>query len=136
MSMQCLLLTTDQILMYLLAVLLVILVIYTVVFYVRVIYHPTKKEGYDEKEKDVKVIGLFMPGCPHCVQYKPTFETIKREFPSITFKEINDVELASQKYQATSFPTTVIEVNNKIVTKKVGKMSIDQLKAFIQAHVK
>lgn len=142
---KCTTLTVNDLLTYILVFFLCVLVFYVIVYMWRTIKQrrgETFTDGKQPVTKRNKIIGLFMAGCPYCVQFKPVFESVVHEFASNpdftrdwTVVVENDTNAAKREYGVSSFPTVVIEKKNKERDVSVGSMSAEAFRAFIKRNM-
>jgi thioredoxin 1 len=68
------------------------------------------------------IIKFWGNGCMNCKTILPILDEVKKEYPNISFKDINTSEddEAAEKYQITSLPTLVFEKDGQVVGKLVG----------------
>lgn len=70
----------------------------------------------------MKVIHLYTVWAQPCRQHQKIIDLIKPEFPDVEFEDI-DIESNDsiiEKYSIRSVPTTIIEVDGKVVEKRSG----------------
>lgn len=69
------------------------------------------------------VVKFYEPWCPACKKFAPTFEKVAKEYPSVTFLNVNcdaNKEVAN-KYTITGYPTIMYcNKDGKIIEKKAS----------------
>ncbi len=83
-----------------------------------------------------QVIRFHAEWCGPCRAYAPTWNKVVSENtePEVEFLEINvdkDVSGLAAEYKIMSLPTTVVVKEGKIVAKKTGGLSENELKVLI-----
>ncbi len=83
-----------------------------------------------------QVIRFHAEWCGPCRAYAPTWNKVVSEHtePEVEFLEINvdkDVSGLAAEYKIMSLPTTVVVKEGKIVAKKTGGLSENELKVLI-----
>lgn len=68
------------------------------------------------------IVDFGSPGCPHCVAFKPIFESVAGQNPDILFASINtdNYQQNAATYQVSGLPTVVFLENGKEVDRMVG----------------
>lgn len=107
-----------------------ILILACVVFYI--ISQSYYSENFENAHKTVYF--FTAEWCPHCVKAMPLFKELAQELyeDDVTFKfidEANNKEIL-KKFNVTSFPTVVMNINGKNVTFS-GERTKQNLKNFI-----
>jgi len=115
-----------------------------------------KFKGNKEYNKDIKkynqydLILFYADWCPHCIKAKPEWQNLKKDYHvdesghkkingnSIYFREIDctgkENEGIMDKYEIDSFPTVVLEKNNKLYYFD-AKPTYDNLEDFLQNNL-
>lgn len=143
----CSLTNVNAVLTYVLIFFLVLLICY-VIFYIFKMVSTNKYESQEESfttsevKPRKKIIGFFMPGCGYCVQFRPIFDKVVKEYA--TSEKFNmewsvlaesNTTLAKTKYNISSFPSVVIVDNDVVVEVKVGSMSEPAFRSFLEKYV-
>jgi thioredoxin 1 len=85
-----------------------------------------------------KVLDFYADWCAPCKAMKPVFEDLEEEYEGKVEFESIDVEekgaLAS-KYQIMSIPTFVILEDDEEVARKLGAMSKEAFKSWLEKHI-
>lgn len=86
----------------------------------------------------IKILDFYADWCGPCKVMSPVFEALKKEYVGkIEFESI-DVEangaLAGQ-YQIMSIPTFVILKDDKEVSRRMGAMSKDAFKTWLEENI-
>lgn len=80
-----------------------------------------QREKFSQHNTNEKIVYFFMPDCPHCKSFSPTWELFKNRtdkvFPNLKFEKVNVTESPeiAERYAIKSFPTIVFMRNNVIL---------------------
>ncbi|MCR3755264.1 MAG: thioredoxin 1 [Candidatus Westeberhardia cardiocondylae] len=88
--------------------------------------------------KGLFLIDFWATWCNPCKMMMPILEEISNEFyKKITIAQVNVDEnpKTTSKYNIRSVPTLLLFNNGKIIEKKIGYLSKDKLKFFIQNNI-
>ena len=55
-----------------------------------------------------KILSFTAEWCPNCPRMKPVLAQLEKDGYSVTIKDVETEEFATQKYQVKSLPTTII----------------------------
>lgn len=144
---------SKNMLTYILIFVLVILILYIVIYIIRL--NNSSKKVITEQElidnfvnneqqitKKHKIVGLFMEGCGHCINFKPIFKKVTDEFmENATFKQKwdvvveNNTSVAKNVYNISAFPSVAIVKDNKVVATHTGSASEANFKSFLNQHI-
>ena len=92
-----------------------------------IIIHPNNENKYKNKfldhlrNKDLTAHMVFMPGCGHCDDMKPSWESACNDLTNLDYKMITLIHMDSYnnfmkgKDSPSGFPHVVIHKNNKII---------------------
>ena len=71
--------------------------------------------------------------CGPCKQAHAMLDDLRKEFPTVTFREIDVDENRdlAQKYNVSSIPRFVVQVEGQVVGSQVGLSSLPEMKQFI-----
>lgn len=86
----------------------------------------------------IELWDFYADWCPPCQQMKPVFEELEREFEGkVSFRKIdvdNEGEKAA-KFKVLSIPTFVVLKDGKEVDRKVGALSREVIKDWINQYL-
>ena len=88
--------------------------------------------------KKVEFIKFYATWCPPCTKLKPIVDGIKKEYPNVTFYDV-DVDTnkkLAQKHKVSSIPVIVIQVDGKVVKTIEGLRDEATLKALLDKYSK
>lgn len=81
----------------------------------------------------IKILKFSSKECTPCIAYASIFKSVSKDYKNIEFISYDADEHFEmfEKYKVRSVPVTILEVDNKEVKRKIGIMSIKDLKEFI-----
>jgi len=92
------------------------------------------RPGSDIVKKEVKVIYYYLPGCPYCVQFKPTWDSFSAEFAGKASFSMIDGSSNEVPENVKGFPHVDFVVNGKATTYE-GDRSIRDLRNTLNKHL-
>jgi len=89
----------------------------------------------------IEVIRFHATWCGPCRAYAPTWKKVVTEnvVVGVEFQEVDvdkDLSGKAAEYKIMSLPTTVIIKEGKVVARKIGGLSEDELKVLIFKYIK
>lgn len=68
------------------------------------------------------IVDFGSPGCPHCVAFRPIFESVAGQYSDILFASVNtdNYQANAAQYGISGLPTVIFFVNGKEVDRMVG----------------
>lgn len=83
-----------------------------------------------------KIIRFTAAYCGPCRAFAPVWDSVKQEYPEWEWQvvDVDSDPVNSEKYNITSIPATVIEIDGQEVERKRGIMNKPDLKKLIDAH--
>ena len=86
----------------------------------------------------IELLDFYADWCPPCQQMKPVFEELEKEFEGkVEFKKIDidkDGEKAAE-FKVLSIPTFVIIKDGQEISRKVGALSREVLKSWVEENL-
>ena len=86
----------------------------------------------------IELLDFSAEWCPPCQQMKPVFEELKKEFEGkVEFKKI-DIDKEGEKaaeFKVMSVPTFVIIKDGQEISRKIGALSKEILKSWIEENL-
>jgi len=85
-----------------------------------------------------KAIRFTAKWCQPCKAYTPVWDDVKQEYTEWEWEVVDvtsDVD-STKKYNVTSIPATIIEVDGEVVDRKAGLLNKPDLRKLIEAHNK
>lgn len=86
----------------------------------------------------IELLDFSAEWCPPCQQMKPVFEELEKEFAGkVEFKKIdidNEGEKAAE-FKVMSVPTFVIIKDGQEISRKVGALSREVLKSWVEENL-
>ena len=86
----------------------------------------------------IKLLDFYADWCGPCKAMKPVFEELEKEFEGQIGFESIDVEqngALAAKYQVMSIPTFVILKDEKEVSRRLGAMTKDSFKEWLEKNL-
>lgn len=96
-------------------------------------------EDFESKtQKGITVVDFWASWCSPCRMLSPILDEIAAELSNVSFGQVDVDEYneLAHKYQVTSIPLVCIFKDGVLVDKSLGLVSKEELKDFIQKHLK
>lgn len=95
----------------------------------------------DHTKKPYSLLFFYMDTCPHCIEFKPTWNKFKHSFENSKFHgkvcvgEVSaDKEDVLSKYNVHSFPTVLLVTKSKTIPFE-GSRTVSELTNFVSQNV-
>lgn len=99
--------------------------------------HTTSTDDCKHTKKPYSLLFFYMDTCPHCIEFKPTWNKFKSTFDNINvcIGEVSaDKEDVLSKYNVHSFPTVLL-VSKSDTKPFEGSRTVQDLKQFVSDNV-
>lgn len=74
----------------------------------------------------------FIPGCPYCVQFDDTWNTVQQQMPNVQFKKL---DLSTNQYPHISSAPTIVLSKNGQEYQYSGNRTPQDFKSFIESYI-
>ncbi len=104
------------------------------------VVHEITQSDFKEKvinSKKLVVVDFWATWCGPCQMMKPVFKELSSEMKDVSFGsvEVDQSPAIAQQYDVRSIPTFILFKGGNVVDDKMGGMSKDQLKDWIESNL-
>jgi thiol-disulfide isomerase/thioredoxin len=111
---------------------LVVLLFFTFIYVYNITTH---KESFVNSE--YKVVYVYSETCPHCVAFTPIWDqylATQNSNSKVQFLKVEKINAQQYMSYIDGFPTVLVFASDgTLVKKQVGKVTLEQLQAFVNA---
>jgi len=90
-----------------------------------------------DENKDFYIINIFGSNCPACTVMKNTIDQYVKKSPKLAIYSINHEKIpaVAKIYSVRSIPVTILIKNGKVVSKRIGSMSLKEFEYWIEKNI-